>query len=263
MIPRIFIDGRMAVGVSPVAFRPFFLKDKMMSDKPEILVVEDEEDLLELVAHNLSRGGYTVHTAQTGEAGLKLARELNPDLVLLDIMLPGMDGLAVCRRLKDDGATRSIPVMMMTAKGEESDIIAGLETGADDYITKPFSQKVLSARVKAVLRRGDWGDGPTPETSSGEVLKLHDLLIHHGRREVSVFGRPVELTFSEFGILAFLAKRPGWVFTRGQIVDAVRGENHPVTERSVDVLIVGLRKKMGQGGDWIETVRGVGYRIKE
>lgn len=225
---------------------------------PKILVVDDEEDLLELLRFNLSGEGFSVTCAATGEDALdKLKAEL-PDLILLDLMLPGIDGLDVARRLKSQGKTKEIPIVMLTARGEEGDIVKGLEMGADDYVTKPFSRKVLAARIRAVLRRKQ----EKPKDEDG-VLAVHDLLIHPGRREVVVKGNPVELTFTEFGILNFLARRPGWVFTRSQIVDAVRGDEYFVTDRSVDVQIVGLRKKLGNTANYIETVRGVGYRFKE
>jgi two-component system phosphate regulon response regulator PhoB len=226
--------------------------------KKKILVVDDEEDIIELVRYNLSREGYKVLCAASGEEGLKTARAENPDLIVLDLMLPGVDGLDVTRRLKVDDTTRKIPIVMLTAKGEESDIVTGLELGAEDYITKPFSPRVLVARVRAVLRRG-----LKDKSEEKEVLKIHEITIHPGRHEVLVNEKPVRLTFTEFGILNFLVRRPGWVFTRNQIVDAVRGEDYYVTDRSVDVQIVGLRKKLGKAGKHIETVRGVGYRIKE
>lgn len=223
-----------------------------------ILVVEDEEDILELIRYNLRKAGYSVSTAMTGEDALNLAFSETPDLILLDLMLPGVDGLEVCRRVRQDPRTHGLPIIMVTAKGEESDIVAGLELGADDYITKPFSPKVLSARVQSVLRRR----GKT-EPADTDVLRIHDLVIHPGRHELLVDDNPVELTFTEFRVLHFLARRPGWVFTRYQIVDAVHGQDYPVTDRSVDVQIAGLRKKLGKAGDYIETVRGVGYRFKE
>jgi len=226
--------------------------------KEKILVVDDEEDILELVRYNLSREGYKILCAASGEEGLKTARSENPDLIVLDLMLPGVDGLDVTKRLKADDATRKIPIVMLTAKGEESDIVAGLELGAEDYITKPFSPKVLVARIRAVLRR-EIKDAPGVE----EVLSIHEITIHPGRHEVLINDKTVQLTFTEFGILAFLVRRPGWVFTRNQIVDAVRGDDYYVTDRSVDVQIVGLRKKLGKAGKHIETVRGVGYRLKE
>ncbi len=226
--------------------------------KERILVVDDEEDILELVRFNLSKEGYQVTCAITGESAVEIARAEHPDLIVLDLMLPGMDGLEVSKFLKNNPETQDIPVVMLTAKGEESDVVTGLELGADDYVTKPFSPKILLARIKAVLRRktADPPDG-------SEVVKIHNLLIHPGRREVRVDGNPVELTFTEFGILSYLMRRPGWVFTRSQIVDAVRGSDYFVTDRSVDVQIVGLRKKLGSAGKFVETVRGVGYRFKE
>jgi two-component system phosphate regulon response regulator PhoB len=226
--------------------------------KEKILVVDDEEDILELLKFNLSREGYQLLCATTGEQALKLSQSEIPDLILLDLMLPGIDGLEVAKLLKMNSKTKDVPVVMLTAKGEEADIVTGLELGADDYITKPFSPRIVLARVKAVLRRK--GNGASEDDS---VLKVHDLIIHPGRREVLVSGRPVQLTYTEFSILNYLARRPGWVFTRGQIVDAVRGDDYPVTDRSVDVQIVGLRKKLGSAGKNIETVRGVGYRFRE
>jgi len=226
--------------------------------KESILVVDDEEDILELVRFNLSREGYKVSCVASGEEALKFLNSQNPDLVVLDLMLPGIDGLEITRLLKSDPKQKTIPIVMLTAKGEEADVVTGLELGADDYVTKPFSPRILVARVRAVLRRGDKGI-----PAEDEVLRIHDLVIHPGRREVLVDGEPVRLTYTEFGILTFLAKRPGWVFTRNQIVDAVRGEDYFVTDRSVDVQIVGLRKKLGSAGTYIETVRGVGYRFKE
>ncbi len=226
--------------------------------KERILVVDDEEDILELVRYNLAREGFQVACAATGEDALKKAGSEGADLILLDLMLPGINGLEVAKSLKKNPRTQQVPIVMLTAKGEEADIVAGLEIGADDYVTKPFSPRVLTARVRAVLRRR------SAETSEEEpVLEVHDLLIHPGRRSVSVKGEPVQLTFTEFQVLYFLARRPGWVFTRSQIVDAVRGDDYPVTDRSVDVQIVGLRKKLGSCGGYIETVRGVGYRFKE
>jgi two-component system phosphate regulon response regulator PhoB len=231
----------------------------MNASKPRILIVEDEEDIRELVRYNLEREQFIVVQADSGEAGLKEAAQRRPDLILLDLMLPGKDGLQICRELKLSEALREVPVVMMTARGEESDIVTGLELGAEDYVVKPFSPKVLVARVKAVLRRKAAAQAP----DSSDVLRIHGIVIHPGRHEVTVNGKPVDLTASEFGILHFLARRPGWVFTRYQIVDAVHGEDYPVTERSVDVQIVGLRKKLKKSGECIETVRGIGYRMAD
>ena len=224
----------------------------------KILAVDDEEDILELLTFNLTREGYRVVSAATGEAALQAEPQEIPDLIILDLMLPGIDGLEVARRLKNDPATENLPIIMLTAKGEEADIVTGLELGADDYITKPFSPRILAARVKAVLRRE-----VKDARDESSVLQIHDIVIHPGRHEVTVQGQPVQLTYTEFGILQYLAARPGWVFTRTQIVDAVRGDDYFVTDRSVDVQIVGLRKKLGKAGKTIETVRGVGYRFKE
>jgi two-component system alkaline phosphatase synthesis response regulator PhoP len=194
----------------------------------------------------------------SGEEALSRARSQPPDLIVLDLMLPGMDGLTVCRELKQDAKTRDLPIIILTAKGEEADIVAGLELGADDYVTKPFSPRVLLARVRAVLRRRR--AAPAADSDS---LEIHEMVIHPGRHEVLVQGRPVDLTATEFRLLAFLARRPGWVFTRSQIVQGVQGEDYAVTERAVDVQIVGLRKKLGPAGSYIQTVRGVGYRLKD
>ncbi len=226
--------------------------------KEKILVVDDEEDILELLRFNLSREGCQVFCASSGEEALRLVRSEIPDLIVLDLMLPGIDGLEVTRRLKSAPNTKHLPIVMLTAKGEEADIVTGLELGADDYVTKPFSPRILVARVKAVLRRKV---KEAPEETS--VIRIHDLIIDPRRHEVLVNGEPVVLTFTEFGILNYMARRPGWVFTRFQIVDAVKGEDYPVTDRSVDVQIVGLRKKLGPAGKYVETVRGVGYRFKE
>ncbi len=226
--------------------------------RKNIFVVEDEEDIQELLRYNLTREGYAVTAAARGEEAVKAIMRKPPDLVLLDLMLPGLDGLEVCRMLKKDPKTAGIPIVMATAKGEESDVVAGLELGADDYVTKPFSMKVLIARVRAVLRRHK-----EPLADKNALIRIHDIEINPGRHEVLIRGTPVEMTFSEFRILHLLASRPGWVMTREQIVDAVRGEDYAVTDRAVDVQIVGIRRKLGPRADYIETVRGVGYRFRE
>ena len=223
-----------------------------------IFVVEDEEDILELLRYHLAREGYTVTTAINGEDALAAIPRDMPDLVLLDLMLPGIDGLEVCRSLKKETKTAAIPIVMVTAKGEESDVVAGLELGADDYIAKPFSINVVLARVRTVLRRKS-----VPTADRDASLCVHGIVIDPKRREVTVHGQRLDLTFTEFALLHFLAGRPGWVMTRDQIIDAVRGQDYAVTDRAVDVQIVGLRKKLGEHADYIETVRGVGYRFKE
>lgn len=230
--------------------------------KEHILIIEDEDDIRELIRYNLGREGYKVSEAASGEDGLKLVGESTPDLIVLDLMLPGIDGFGVCRSLKGEKATAEIPIIIVTAKGEEPDIVTGLELGADDYITKPFSPRVLIARVRAVLRRHQ-SEAAAEPAEEGAMIDRDGLKIHPGRHEVRVDGETVDLTYTEFKILHLLARRPGWVFTRYQIVDAVRGDDHPVSDRSVDVQIVGLRKKLGSCADLIETVRGVGYRFKE
>jgi len=234
------------------------LRGESTVTKKEIFVVEDDEGILELLRYNLTREGFAVASAADGEDAVKAIPRKLPDLILLDLMLPGLDGLEVCRMLKKNPKTAQIPIVMVTAKGEESDIVAGLELGADDYITKPFSLKVLVARVRTILRRKE-----ERAAEKDAVIRIHDIVINPGRHEVIVKGKPVELTFTELKLLHLLAGRPGWVMTRQQIVDAVRGEDYAVTDRSVDVQIVGLRKKLGAQADCIETVRGVGYRFKE
>ncbi len=226
--------------------------------KEKILVVEDEEAIQELIRYNLNKDGYDrVRCCDSGETALAAAQEFAPDLILLDLMLPGIDGLSVCRRLKSDSRTSAIPIIMLTAKSEESDIVVGLEMGADDYLTKPFSPKVLIARIKSVLRRVNH----TEADPIGGTLKRGPLSMNRGTREVLLDGVPLSLTFSEFEILYLLARRPGWVYTRGQIVNEVKGDDYPVTERAIDVQMVSLRRKLGDHCTLIETVRGVGYRF--
>ena len=223
-----------------------------------ILVVDDEEDILELVRYNLEKEGFSVACVLSGEDALSEAKKRLPSLIVLDLMLPGIDGFEVCRRLKGEPSTASIPIVMLTAKGENADIVAGLELGADDYATKPFSPKVLVARIRNVIRRKK-RERAAPE----EGIEIRGISIDPGRRRVLVRGKVADLTATEFSLLFHLAARPGWVFTRGQLIDAVRGCDYPVTERSIDVQIAGLRKKLGVSGREIETVHGVGYRFKE
>ena len=225
--------------------------------KEKILVVEDEEDILELVRYNLAKEGYRVACVTSGEQGLREAKEGAPDLILLDLMLPGLDGLDVCRRLKSDPVTSVIPIIMLTAKGEDADIVTGLELGAEDYVTKPFSPRVLLARLKACLRRKR-----QEEADETGILRVGAFTINPSRHEVWVEDKPAALTATEFRILHFLARRSGWVFSRDQIIRAVKGDDYPVTERSVDVQIAGLRKKLGSSGNSVETVRGVGYSLR-
>ena len=226
-------------------------------DSKNILVVEDDLDIRELISFNLANEGHQVFEANDGEVGIDKARNNNPDLILLDLMLPGIQGLDVCRIIKSDQETKEIPIIMVTALGQEEDIVKGLETGADDYITKPFSIKVLIARVNSVLKRSI----EVGEDKSKDIL-INGINIKTRSREVWVNKNLIkDLTFSEFQILYLLAGHPGWVFTRYQIIDKIRGDNYPVTDRSVDFQIVGLRKKLGDAGKLIKTVRGVGYRF--
>ena len=226
--------------------------------KETILVVDDEKDIRDLVSFNLEKNGYRTSCVASGEEALVKARTHLPDLIVLDLMLPGVDGFDVCRRLKSDAATARIPVLMLTARSEEADVVAGLELGADDYVTKPFSPRVLLARVRTLLRKTT-----PPENDEKAPLRRGEIVIDTQRHQVRVDGHVVEMTHSEFKTLYFLAKRPGWVYSRNQIIKAVHGESYPVTERSVDVQIVGLRKKLGPAGERIETVRGMGYRFRE
>lgn len=229
-----------------------------MQDRKRIYVIEDEEDIAELLRFNLTLEGYEIKTFTTAESGLEAVLSDTPDLLLLDLMLPGMSGLDICKKIRISNEAQDLPIIMLTAKGEEADVVRGLEIGADDYIPKPFSPKILNARVAALFRR----DRKRSEDQEANI-KLHNMEICPGRHEVLVAGTKVDLTHSEFQILHFLSMRPGWVFTRSQIVDAIRGENYAVTDRSIDFQMVGLRKKLGSAGEYIETVRGVGYKFKE
>jgi len=227
-------------------------------EKPKILVVEDEAPIQELLKFNLERKKYRVKGVDSGEQALSVVGRYMPDLILLDIMLPGADGLDVCKQLKANPKTAPIPIIMLTALSEEADIVTGLELGADDYVTKPFSPSVLLARVKAALRRTN-----TEDSANTEISSIHGIDIDVARYKVTVDGNEITLTSTEFKVLQLMAGQAGRVFTRYQIVDAVHGDDYPVTDRSVDVQIVGLRKKLGDAGQYIETVRGIGYRFME
>ena len=222
-----------------------------------ILLVEDERDLLELLKYNFDREGYHVVTAETGEDGLKLVRKQPPDLILLDLMLPSMDGLEVCRSLKGRPETATIPIIMLTAKGEEADVVQGLEMGADDYITKPFSPRILMARIQAVLRRAE------TDQQERRMIEAGGVRIDLDRHEVFSNEEQVDLTATEFKLLTLLVSRPARVFTRQQIIDSLHEGFAAVTDRSVDVQVVALRRKLEGAGKRIETVRGVGYRFKD
>ena len=222
-----------------------------------ILRIEDEPDISELIEYNLTQSGYSILVSNNGEKGIENTRKHLPDLILLDLMLPGINGIDVCRILKNDKDTSDVSIIMLTALGQEEDIVKGLETGADDYVTKPFSFPVLEARIQSVLRRG------IKDNIENDNIHNFGIAISSRKREVHIDGKKIEgLTFTELQILHLLASHPGWVFTRYQIIDKIRGDNYPVTDRSVDFQIVGLRKKMGKKGKLINTIRGVGYRFQ-
>jgi two-component system phosphate regulon response regulator PhoB len=225
--------------------------------KKTILVIDDEKDLIELVRYNLEREGFEVRGALDGETGLAKAMRELPDVVLVDLMLPGIDGLEVCRLLRAESRTAGIPLIMLTAKAAESDRVVGLELGADDYVTKPFSPRELTARVRALLRR------TSPHHEPPATIRRGDLAIDLGRREVTCGDTAVMLTATEFRLLHFLASRPGRVFSRNELIDNALGQDVEVLDRTVDVHITALRKKLGKRSDWIETVRGFGYRFRE
>ncbi len=220
-----------------------------------ILIVEDEEAIRELIRINLAANGFACDEAEDGLQALARAKAAKPDLILLDWMLPGLDGLGVLRRLKADPALAAVPVIMLTAKGEEGDIVLGLEMGAADYITKPFSNKVLVARIRAQLRRGE-------EEPAEEIVRYASLTLLPGQRRATLAGEELSLTCGEFDLLALLCARPGHVYTRSQIVARTKGDDYPVTDRAVDVQVVSLRRKLGPFGERLETVRGVGYRMR-
>ena len=229
----------------------------MKNNKKTILIIEDEPDIRDLLEFHLKKEGYKVLTSSDGEKGLKAARKESPNLILLDLLLPGIKGLDVCRILKSDVNTSKINIIMVTALGQEENIVKGLETGADDYVSKPFNMSILLARISAVLRRNT-----TDGISYDDNVNINGIKIIPRLREVTAGEQKIiDLTFTEFQILHLLATHPGWVFTRYQIIDKIRGDNYPVTDRSVDFQIVGLRKKLGDHGKLIETIRGVGYRF--
>jgi two-component system phosphate regulon response regulator PhoB len=231
--------------------------------RPTVLIVEDEPEIAELVQFHVQREGMTTRLATTGRQALDRVREEEPDLVILDLMLPDLDGLEVCRRLRQKAETRHIPIVMVTAKGEEADIVAGIELGADDYVTKPFSPRVLIARIKAVLRRREQNADGTTDPEGRIILGAGRLVVDTRRHTVTVDGAAVELTLTEFGLLNYLSQRPGFVRTRDQIISAVHGKSTVLSSRTVDVHVTALRRKLGEAAPMIETVRGVGYRLAD
>jgi two-component system, OmpR family, alkaline phosphatase synthesis response regulator PhoP len=228
--------------------------------KASILVVEDETDIREIIVHGLAREGYAVAAVADAEKGIESMRRSRPDLVLLDMMLPGMDGFEALKRIRADKELGKVPVIMVTARSEDADIVAGLELGADDYVCKPFSPRVLAARVRARLRETGREEAAAEEPG---VLRSLGIELDPSRHECRIGGKPVDLSATEFSLLEFLMSNPGRVFSRSRLIDAVRGPDYPVTDRAVDVQVLGLRRKMGGSGDSVETVRGVGYRFKD
>ena len=231
------------------------------SRKATILIVEDDRDILEMIRYNLEREGFRVLDSLDGERGIETALRSKPDLVLLDLMLPGVDGLEVCRRLRAERDTSDTPVLMLTAKSEETDVVVGLEMGADDYLTKPFSPRELVARIRALLRRVGRGQG---ERSSGRTrVEIERLTLDLTRFEALHDGEPVSLTRAEFRLLWALCQRPGRVYTRQELADEITAGESLIIDRNVDVHISALRKKLGESGRLIATVRGVGYKCKD
>jgi two-component system phosphate regulon response regulator PhoB len=225
--------------------------------QPKVLIVEDDRSLAEVIAYNLKQAGFEIFLSYDGQDGLTQARLRTPDVVVLDLMLPVIDGLEVCRRLRSDPATRELLIVMLTAKGEESDELIGFSVGADDYVSKPFSVKVLLERLKALRRRRGL------PTGGDEVTSCLGVMVDRVRHRATVEGKPFQLTRSEFRLLDTLIRQPGRVFQRSELIDAALGEDTMVMERTIDVHIRALRRKLGENADLIETVRGVGYRFRD
>ena len=234
--------------------------------RPIVLVVDDEKDLVELISYNLQRNGYDVLTADTGDAALAAAQRDRPSLVLLDLMLPGLSGTEVARRLRADARTAAIPIVMLTAKSEETDVVVGLTLGADDYVTKPFSMKILLARLAGVLRRAEAAAAALPAAATADdadVIRAGPLAIDSAKHEVAVDGEPVKLTLTEFKLLAALVAARGRVLTRDQLMTKAMGTDVFVTDRAIDVHVTAIRKKLGPANWLVRTVRGVGYSVQE
>ncbi|EKE04084.1 MAG: hypothetical protein ACD_20C00108G0002 [uncultured bacterium] len=223
-----------------------------------VFIVEDDQNVLELIKISLEPEGYYVNGMESGEKLLEVIKSYIPDIILLDLVLPGINGLTVCESIKKNQLTSSIPIIMLTSQGSEEDVVTGLELGADDYIIKPFSPKILAARIKAVLRRK-----PKISSDKSSCIKIDNLIIDPNRYEVLIDNKPIDITTTEVQALHFLASSPGWVFTRQQIIEAVKGDDCSATERTIDVLIAGLRKKLGSKSDLIKTIRGIGYSFEE
>ncbi len=224
--------------------------------KARILIIEDDRAIVEMLEYNLQEAGYETVSALNGQDGVALAGREKPDLIIVDIMLPIMDGFEVCRTLKNDSTVAHVPIIILSAKSQETDKIVGLELGADDYVTKPFSPRELIARIRAILRRGRY-------SQFDETIRRGDIAIDGTRHKVTVGSEEISLTFTEFRLLEFMARRPGVVFSRAQILDAVSGEDAIVYDRTVDAHVKSLRHKLGAAKDYIETIRGAGYRFRE
>lgn len=229
----------------------------MTINNKHALIVEDDEDILKLLEITLKKGGFETTGVTLGYQALEIAKTKLFDVVILDLMLPDIDGGEVCKSFRNNAAFKNLPIIMLTAKGEEEDIIKGLENGADDYITKPFSPKILLARISTVLRRQN-----ANPYNKNSIININNLYIHPAKHEVRLNEKLLTLTAAEFKVLHLLASRPGWVLSRYKIIDEIKGEGYAVTDRSVDVLMVGLRRKLGKYGGYIETVRGTGYKFK-
>jgi len=227
--------------------------------KEAILIIEDDPEIQELLSHSMSGEGWKILQAKTGEEGLKILKSKKVNCILLDIMLPGMDGLKVLKKIKEIEQCANVPVIMTTAKGEEADIVTGLELGADDYVVKPYSPKVLIARIRAGLRRQEESGASTAAVT---IWQQGEIKLDEARHTVFCGDNQLDLFATEFSLLKHFLSHPDIVFSRNQIITAIRGSDYPVTDRSVDVQILGLRKKLGKAGDMIETIRGVGYRLR-
>ncbi|PID41805.1 MAG: DNA-binding response regulator [Gammaproteobacteria bacterium] len=236
-------------------------------DKMNIAIIEDEPDILDMLVYNLNRAGFDTISSPDGKEGLKLIQETGPDLILLDLMLPGLSGFELCKKLKSAPETRHTPIIMVTARGEETDIVKGLETGADDYVTKPFKSKELIARINAALRRNrkpsEEASSKTTDGEASQKVVIGKLVVDADKHEASFEGTPIKLTATEFRLLFELARQPGRVFTREQLINKAFGNDAMVVDRNIDVHIRAIRKKMGDSESFIETIRGVGYRFKD
>jgi two-component system, OmpR family, phosphate regulon response regulator PhoB len=249
-------DNKKESQVTSTIAEPLPVRAPTMA-RPRVLIIEDERGLTDVLTYNLQREGYDTVVAHDGKEGLRKAQMHLPDIILLDLMLPGLNGLDVCRELRSGERTRNVPIVMLTAKAEETDHVVGFSLGADDYVTKPFSVKVLMQRIKALQRRVESG------TDAGDVIEQLGVRIDRVRHRATVDGMELDLTPTEFRLLECLLRQPGRAFSRPQLMDVAIGEGAIVLERTIDVHIKTLRKKLGEKQDYIETVRGVGYRFRE